>query len=117
MAKLLILNLRTVIPFQLSSNRDLPMLQVKVKTKGMFFTIPVPYVILNIAISILCSKLVQQMANKWTKEHFERKKIDFTIPRIEKEILKPIMNELKTYKGIVLVDVKAQDGTEVKVKL
>ena len=93
------------------------MMQVKVKTKGMYFTIPVPYVFINIAISILCSKLVQQMANKWTKEHFERKKIDFTIPRIEKEILKPIMNELKTYKGIVLVDVKAQDGTEVKVKL
>jgi len=93
------------------------MMQVKVKTKGVYFTIPVPYVFINIAISILCSKLVQQMANKWTKEHFERKKIDFTIPLIEKETLKPILNELKTNKGIVLVDVKAQDGTEVKVKL
>lgn len=93
------------------------MMYVKVKAKGFRFTIPIPYAFLNIAISILSSKLLQQNVNKWTKEHFERKKLDFTFPLIDKEMLKPIVKELKNYKGIVLVDVKAKDGTEVQVRL
>ena len=93
------------------------MMYVKVKTKDVRFTIPVPYAMLNIVISILSSKFVQQHANKWTKAHFERNKLDFTFPLIDKKMLKPIVKELKNYKGIVLVDVKAKDGTEVKVRL
>jgi len=117
MAKLLILNRLTGIPFQSLLNSNWLMMYVKVKAKDIRFTIPVPYVFLNVAISILSSKFVQQSANKWTKEHFERKNIDFTIPLIDKKTLKPIVQELKNYKGIVLVDVKAKDGTEVKVRL
>ncbi|MFJ8261048.1 hypothetical protein ACIQ4I_03675 [Rummeliibacillus sp. NPDC094406] len=93
------------------------MLHVKVKTKDVRFTIPIPYTVLNIAVSILSSKFFQKNINKWTKEHFERKKLDFTFPLINKKTLKPIVKELKNYKGIVLVDVKAKDGTEVKVRL
>ncbi|MEO4052816.1 hypothetical protein [Solibacillus sp. CAU 1738] len=93
------------------------MMNVKVKAKNVRLSIPVPYTVLNIAISILSSKFLQQNLNKWTKEHFERKKIDFTFPLIDKNVLKPIVKELKNYKGIVLVDVKAKDGTEVKVRL
>ncbi|MED3892970.1 hypothetical protein MRBLBA21_001823 [Peribacillus frigoritolerans] len=93
------------------------MMYVKVKAKDVRFTIPVPYAILNIIISILSSKFLQQNVNKWTKEHFERKKLDFTFPHIDKNMLKPIVKELKNYKGIVLVDVRAKDGTEVKVRL
>ena len=117
MAKLLMLNRQTEIPFLSSSNSDLLMLHVKVKAKDVRFTIPIPYALLNIGISILSSKFLHQQANKWTKEHFERKKLDFTIPLIDKETLKPIVKELKNHKGIVLVDVKAKDGTEVKVRL
>lgn len=93
------------------------MMHVKVKTKDIRFTIPVPYVIVNVAISILTSKFIQQNINKWTKEHFEKNKIDFSFPLIEKKTLQPIFKELKNNKGIVLVDVKAKDGTEVKVRL
>jgi hypothetical protein len=93
------------------------MLHLKVKAKDVRFTIPIPYAILNICISILASKFLHQQANKWTKEYFDRKKLDFTIPLIDKETLKPIIKELKNHKGIVLVDVKAKDGTEVKVRL
>jgi plasmid replication initiation protein len=93
------------------------MLYIKVKAKEVRFTIPVPYTVLTICNSILSSKFVHQQANKWTKEHFERKKLDFTIPLIDKETLKPIIKELKNHKGIVLVDVKAKDGTEIKVRL
>ncbi|WP_042473321.1 hypothetical protein [Bacillus ndiopicus] len=93
------------------------MMHVKVKAKSVRLTIPIPYAILNIIISILSSKLLQQNANRWTKEYFERKKLDFTFPQIDKKTIKPIVKELKNYKGMVLVDVKAADGTEVKVRL
>ncbi|MFJ6210219.1 hypothetical protein [Lysinibacillus sp. NPDC092081] len=93
------------------------MMHVKVKAKDVRFTIPIPYAFLNIAISILSSNFLQKHVNKWTKEQFERKNLDFTFLLIEKKTLKPIVKELRNYKGIVLVDVKAKDGTEVKVRL
>lgn len=87
------------------------MMHVKVKAKDVRFTVPVPYTVLTIVLSILTSKWIQQQANKWTKAYFDRKNIDFTFPLIDKEMLKPIIKELQNYKGLVLVDVKAQDGT------
>lgn len=92
-------------------------MHVKVKAKDVRFTVPVPYAVLTIVLSILTSKWIQRQVNKWTKAYFDRKKIDFTFPLIDKEMLKPIIKELQNYKGLVLVDVKAQDGTEVKVRL
>ncbi|MEH7748413.1 hypothetical protein V7659_25870 [Neobacillus drentensis] len=93
------------------------MLHVKVKAKDIRLTFPIPYAILNFGISILSSKFIHQQANKWTKEHFERKQLDITIPQIDKKLLKPIIEELKNHKGLVLVDVKAKDGTEVRIRL
>jgi hypothetical protein len=93
------------------------MLRIKVKVKDVRFTIPIPYAILNLGISILSSKFLHHHANKWTKDHFERKKLNFIIPRLDKETLMPIVKELKNHKGIVLVDVKAKDGTEVKLTI
>ncbi|MFB9986102.1 hypothetical protein [Bacillus benzoevorans] len=90
---------------------------LKVKTKAVRFTIPIPYAMLNIGISILSSKLFHQYTNKSIKEHFKRKKLDIPFPLIDKESLKPIVKELKNHRGIVLVDVKAKDGTEVMVRL
>ncbi|MCU7707574.1 hypothetical protein OK414_19360 [Priestia sp. JV24] len=93
------------------------MIHVKVKTKDVRFSILVPYALLNIAISVAFSKFIQKHAIKWTKEHFKRKGLNFTFPIIDKSMLKPIVKELKKHKGMVLVDVKATDGTEVRVKL
>ncbi|WP_042351548.1 hypothetical protein [Bacillus massiliigorillae] len=93
------------------------MIRVKVKVKDVRLNIPIPYASLHIAVSILSSELFQQKLNKWTKGYFERKKLEFTFPQIDKEMLKPIVKELKNYKGLVLVDIKAKDGTEVKVRL
>ncbi|SUV23652.1 Uncharacterised protein [Priestia megaterium] len=93
------------------------MIYVKVKTKDVRFSIPVPYALLNIAISVAFSKFIQKHAIKWTKEHFKRKGLNFTFPIIDKSMLKPIVKELRKHKGMVLVDVKATDGTEVRVKL
>ncbi|WP_088068655.1 hypothetical protein [Gottfriedia luciferensis] len=96
------------------------MLQVKVKIKERRFTIPIPYAILHLAISILSSRFLHQQMNKWLEEQNEHKvdkKISLTIPQIDKKLLKPVIKELQKSKGLVLVNVKAQDGTEVLVKL
>ncbi|WNB91143.1 hypothetical protein [Bacillus sp. NEB1478] len=93
------------------------MLSVNVKTKGAKFTIPVPYILLNIGVSILTSKLLIRHANKWSKPHLDQKNISFTIPSIDKKVLKKIIRELKNHKGFELVNVRAQDGTEVKIRL
>jgi len=93
------------------------MIHVKVKTKEVRFSIPIPYALLNVAISVAFSKFIQKNADKWTKEHFKRKGLNFTFPLIDKRLLKPIVKELKKHKGMVLVDVKAADGTEVRVRL
>jgi len=93
------------------------MLHVKVKTKEVKFSIPVPYVLLNIGISILTSKMLIRHANKWSKPHLDKKNIVFAIPSIDKSELKRIIKELKKHKGLELVNVRSQDGTEVIVRL
>lgn len=117
MGKLLMLNRQTGIPFRSSSTSDSLMMHVKVKTKGIRLTVPIPYVILNIAVSIGFSRFFQQKISEWTKESLEEKNSGFTLPPIDKKTLKPILKELKNSKGVVLVDVKAKDGTEVKIRL
>ena len=93
------------------------MMHVKVKTKDVRITLPIPYLLFNIGFSILSSRLFQQNINKWTKKHFERKKLEFSFPLIDKQTLKPIIKEFKNYKGLLLVDIKANDGTEIKIRL
>ncbi|MCQ6268247.1 hypothetical protein M1K46_21805 [Fictibacillus sp. WQ 8-8] len=93
------------------------MLQLKVKTKDVRFTMPIPYALLSMGISIFSSTFFQQQLQKWTKDYSDRKKSSFTMPIIDKEMLKSIVKELKNYPGLILVDVKAQDGTEVKIRL
>jgi hypothetical protein len=93
------------------------MLHVHVKTKETKFSIPVPYVLLNIGISILTSKMLIRHANKWSKPHLDKKNINFSFPSIDRSELKHIIKELKKYKGLELVNVRSQDGTEVIVRL
>jgi plasmid replication initiation protein len=93
------------------------MLHIKVKSNDIRFTIPIPYPILNACISILSSKFFHQRLHHWTKEHFKKKQLDFTILDIDRKALKPIYKELKKHRGLVLVDLKAKDGTEVVIGL
>jgi hypothetical protein len=87
------------------------MLQVKLKTNTARFSVPVPYTMLNLGISVVTSKMLNRLVNKWTQTK------DFSLPPIDKKALCSIIKELKNHKGLVLVEVKAKDGTEVKVKL
>ncbi|WP_413357433.1 hypothetical protein AA0X71_21970 [Robertmurraya sp. 2P01SA] len=93
------------------------MLHVRVKSKDVSFSVPVPYMMLNIGISILCSKILQRHVNERSKEYIEIKKIPFVIPPLDKSILKCVVDELKNHKGLELVNIKAKDGTEVKIRL
>lgn len=93
------------------------MMHVKVKARDIRLSIPIPYFMLTIAVSVLCSSFIQRNLNKWTKKPFERYKLDFIFPKVDKQTLRPIVKELKKNKGIVLVNVKAEDGTEVRIRL
>lgn len=93
------------------------MLKVKVKTESVRFSIPVPYVVLNIGISAISSQLVNRLINKWIRASMKEKEQTFTMPPLNKKELKVIVNELKMHKGLCLVNFKAKDGTEVVIKL
>ncbi|MBO0601255.1 hypothetical protein I2483_06245 [Sporosarcina sp. E16_3] len=93
------------------------MLNVKVRAGAVRFSIPVPYVLLNIGIAVISSELINRLVNKWVKESMKEKEQTFTMPPLNKQELKCIVSELKKHKGLGLVNVKAKDGTEVVIKL
>lgn len=114
------------------------MMIVKIKSKGHAFTIPVPYAVLRMGSGILTSNLVQRQMKDWlnkngrhavghsSQEHdfdsdSSRFGIELVLPILEnqstKQALRQLIKELQRCKGTVLVDVQAQDGTEVLIKL
>ena len=96
------------------------MIKVKVQTNHKRrFTIPVPYVFLHIFRSFLTSKFLWDQINKQIQRQtkndaFPKITID---PKIIKHFLSSVIDELQNYKGLVIVDVKLEDGTEVMVKI
>ncbi|TQR12804.1 hypothetical protein [Psychrobacillus soli] len=93
------------------------MINIKVKTKGVRFSLPVPYLFLNLGIFILTSEFVQKQVNKWIKESMKENEMPFTIPQLNKKELGKIVSELKKHRGLEIVDVQAKDGTEVFIRL
>ncbi|PFH81138.1 hypothetical protein [Bacillus sp. AFS088145] len=89
------------------------MIKVKVKIEGKRYSIPVPYAILNLAILIITSKLLNRLINKAIKKNGTK----FNFPEIDRKDLKPLLQGLSKNSGLILVDTKLKDGTEVLVKL
>ncbi|WP_286228836.1 hypothetical protein [Neobacillus mesonae] len=89
------------------------MLKVRVKVKDRKFSIPVPYAVLNLASLIITSKRVNRFINK----AIEKDDSKFIFPEIDRNDLKPLLQGLSKYKGLVLVETRLKDGTEVEVKL
>lgn len=89
------------------------MVDIKVKTKEVKFSIPIPYSILSLSVSMLSTSVINRIANRWTKNYTDT----LTIPPLDKRLLKQIIHELKKHKGTELVYVKAKDGAEIKIKL
>ena len=96
------------------------MIKVKIRTSNnVKLSIPVPYSILKAGSFILSSKRVHQQLHKWANQDLEQKNIPI-LPfstLLNKQLLNELINELSNYKGVVLVDAKLQDGTEVFVRL
>lgn len=111
---------------------------VKVKSKEHAFTLPVPYALLRMGSGILTSNLVQRKLKDWLNKHggqagghssgkhdFDSDRSRFGIEivlsilenRSTKQAIRQFIKELHHCKGTVLVDVQAQDGTEVLIKL
>ncbi len=114
------------------------MMIVKIKSKERAFTIPVPYTVLHMGSGILTSNLIQRKMRYWLNKYGEPTDVDsnreqtfdsysnqFGIDLVlailespgTKQVLRHLIKELQRYKGTVLVDIHAQDGTEVFIKL
>ncbi|HEY4551093.1 MAG TPA: hypothetical protein VIG98_12555 [Bacillus sp. (in: firmicutes)] len=89
------------------------MLKVKLKVKDKRFSIPVPYAVLNLVSLIITSKRIIRLINK----AIEKDGSKFIIPEIERKDLKPLLQGLSKHSGVILVETKLKDGTEVEVKL
>jgi uncharacterized protein with ACT and thioredoxin-like domain len=90
------------------------MLKVKVNEKNMRFSIPVPYALLNLVSLIITSKRIIRLINKAIEKDGSSK---FLFPEIERKDLKLLLQELSNHSGVILVETKLKDGTEVVVKL
>ena len=89
------------------------MLKVKVKVKDKRFSIPVPYAVLNLVGLVITSKRMNRLINK----AIEKDGSKFSFPEIERKDLKPLLQGLSKHSGVILVETKLKDGTEVEVKL
>lgn len=89
------------------------MLKVKVKVKDKRFSIPVPYAVLNLVSLIITSKRINHLINK----AIEKDGSKFIFPEIERKDLKSLLQGLFKHSGVILVETKLKDGTEVEVKL
>ncbi|MED3564063.1 hypothetical protein [Bacillus xiapuensis] len=89
------------------------MLKVKVKTKDRNFSVPVPYALLTMISAILTSKRILRYVNKV----IEKKGKHFKVPKIDRKDLRPLVHALSEQKGLVLVETRLKDGTEVTVRL
>jgi hypothetical protein len=89
------------------------MLKVKLKVKGKRYSIPVPYGVLNLISLIITSKKFNTFINK----AIEKDGSKFVFPEIERKDLKQLLEGLTEHGGVILVETKLKDGTEVEVKL
>ncbi|MFP3888638.1 hypothetical protein HPB58_11750 [Priestia filamentosa] len=89
------------------------MLKVKVKVKDKRFSIPVPYAVLNLVSLIVTSKRINRLINK----AIEKDGSKFIFPEIERKDLKLLLQGFSKHRGVILVETRLKDGTEVEVKL
>jgi hypothetical protein len=97
------------------------MMKVKINTdNNVKLTIPVPYSILRLGCSIITSKAVWRIIDKkWLAKSTTATNllIDLANSNTVKKQLKLFFRELNNYRGLVLIDIKSNDGTKVLVKL
>lgn len=93
------------------------MLKVRINEKGRRITIPVPYSILNLGISIISSKKVRSIINEKLQENKKENEIVIEFPELDKRELKQLLKVCREYEGFEIVHVKEKSGTEVSITL
>jgi hypothetical protein len=93
------------------------MLDVRVRTKDVRLKIPVPYLLLEIGLSIFSSNPLQRRLTTWAQDKMKDNHTALILPAINKKTIKPILKELRKHKGLTLVHVTSKDGSEVRIKL
>lgn len=86
-------------------------MRVIIEEKRKRYTIPLPFFVLRLAGWIICRKWFWRLINKKTK------KFTFPIPLVDKQIILPVLSELKEFKDVTIVDVKDKDGNKVIIQL
>lgn len=95
------------------------MLKVKVKPKDKKkFTVLLPYTLLRAGGWIATSPLLWRFVNSSLfQKNVSEKEKSFIPISIDRKALGLLLKELKRYRGLTIVEVKAKDGTEVVVRL
>jgi hypothetical protein len=93
------------------------MIDIKVKTKKRGFTVPIPYPILNLCVSVISSNLLFRLIDKTAKKYMPENTSTYSLSPKDKELLKQLIYELKQHKGTEVVYVKAKDGSEITITL
>lgn len=81
-------------------------MRIYVKTNGKKFFVPVPLCIVNVGISIINTPLIQRHIPEKDKKY---------VNMINYNALRKCISDLRNYRGLKLVEVKAKDGTEVTI--
>ncbi|SHF27640.1 hypothetical protein SAMN05444392_11314 [Seinonella peptonophila] len=87
------------------------MIKVIILVEKKRYIIPLPFFVLHITGSIICSKWFWRQVNKRVE-----KNITFPTPLLDKQTLQPVLSSLKECKGIAIVDVKDKDGNGVMIR-
>lgn len=86
-------------------------MKVTILAEKKRYTIPLPFFVLHLAGWIICRKWFWRWINKRTK------KFTFPIPLVSKQLIQPVLSEIKEYKGLTIVDVKDKNGNGVNIRL
>lgn len=89
------------------------MLKISIKTKDVRLFLPVPYVVIHLALTIATITAIQRKIIEALTKH----NLLYLLPLLHKPTMRSLLHELKQSKGLTVLDITAQDGTKVIVKL
>lgn len=90
-------------------------MKIKVRTIEKKFTIYIPNFLLTSGVRIANFVSKSLVENNVSKDGMD--KVDKYMNALDMDLILAAMKELKKYKGLEIVNVKANDGTEVLIKM
>ncbi|MDY0409669.1 hypothetical protein ACFFIS_05610 [Virgibacillus soli] len=95
------------------------MIKIKIQAQGQRkLTIRIPYGLLHLANGIICSNFVWK---KIIKSNPSLQSLPFPLHQMNKHYAKPmikqLIREMQNYRGLVIVDIDASDGSILYIRL